>query len=300
MTLPLVVKSLPTFSKSSFFPKQIVTPISQQTKPDQSVGGRLVANVQIQSQGFSDPSHAGGQVERRLVHVDFNGSTFNAPTNAINDPDMRGFFVEWIRYKAWLGAADQPNNPGSSPVPADDWFIEQEAPNTTNSTGTVSSSISYGFNESVGVFGDVPTANVGVNMGVSQSYSHSLTDFTFMQQSTDKVLNHFIQMTMCNDGAPYVSAGSLLDFGQNVFFGCQLRPLPALARSNVPFVGQAVWMNSSDRGLVDKLKLWIYIEPHFLFVEGEQRGANNLTHQNIVVGYGQQYGIDIDFGILKT
>ena len=296
MKYPLAVSQLPPFLQSSFFPKPVVTPISGQAKPNQSVGGQLVANVQIQSQSFAQPSHANKMVERRLVHLDLNGSTFNAPTNAIDDADMKGFFVEWVRYKAWLQTTGDAAN---SDTPHSYWVIEQEAPNTSNSTGSVSSTISYGFNESVGVFGDVPTANIGANMGVSESHSHSITDFTFMQQSTDRVLNHYIHMTQCNDGTPYKSAGSLIDTGQNPFIGCQLRPLPALAQSNVPFVGQAVWMNNGDAGLVDKLTLWIYIEPHFLFVEGEQLGANNLKHENIVVGYSQQYGIDLDFTILS-
>lgn len=276
----------------------IDTPLTHETNHgSQTIHGRLNAKFAAESQEYFDSSGQNGRRTKRIVHVDLNGTSYGAPSNNILDQnDMRGFYVEWIRYRVWLQTPGAPVDP-DNPAPAPDWFISKESPDTSNQTGSVSSSISWGFNASVGVFGDVPTASVGGNFGVSSSHSHALTDFTFYQYSTANILDHKIVMSMTGDGNPYSSTSDLFNTLQSPFVGVRLRPLTSLAKSNVPVIGQAVWMNDSDAGLVPKLQVCISIQPHWVLFEGSMdvkfHGAVDTASPTL------HYTQDVDFTQLR-
>jgi len=250
----------------------IVTPLTLDTsKGSQTIHGRLNSKFIAQSQEYFDNTVTAGRRVKRMIAVDLNGSSYGAPsTNMLDQDDMRGFYVEKIRYRIWLqtpGAAADFNSP------APDWVICKEAPDTSNATGSISSSINWGFNASAGVFGDMPTANVGGNFGVSNSNSHTLTDFTFYQLSDSSRLDHNILMSQTGDGNPYKDTNDLFNQWQSPFVGVRLRPITSLAKSNVPLVGQAVWMNETDAGLVDQLVVNIEVKPHWVLIEASFDGS---------------------------
>ncbi|SEW00877.1 hypothetical protein SAMN05444851_0836 [Aliiroseovarius sediminilitoris] len=257
----------------------------------QHFSGRLNAKFTVQSQEFLKTAKT--TTEKRMIHVDLDGSEFGAPTNMKDQDDYRGFFVEWIHYKMWI------QKHGESPDPAKPlkgWDILREAPNTSNQTGSVTSSISFGLDASGGVMGDMPMGTVGAHIGVSNSHTHSLKDFTFMQHSTGSVLAHEINMTMTGDGSPYKSASDLINPWQSPFVGIRLRSLPNLAKSNVPLIGQGVWMNENDAALTDKVTVHIAVTPHWLLTEGMYDGS--LHHWNTAFGGTFKYKQEIDFTLL--
>lgn len=270
----------------------VTAPHSKTSLGTQDFSGRLDAKFQVQSQTF--PVSPTKTTERRLIHVDLEGSEFGAPTNMKDQNDYRGFYVEWIHYSMWVQAYGDAADPTK---PLSHWMIVREAPNTTNQTGSISSSISYGFDASAGAMGDLPMTNVGGHIGVSSSHSHTLTDFTFMQHSTAQVVNHEVNMTMTADGSPYSHAFDLTNTWQSPFVGIRLRDLPNMAKSNVPLLGQAVWMNTDNSPLVDKLTVHIAVTPHWLLVEGMYDG----TLHTYPTGFGGtfKYSQDIDFALLN-
>ncbi len=275
----------------------INTPLTHQTSHgSQTLQGRLNVMFTVQSQAFIDHSAQSKQVTRRIIHVSLDGSEYGAPSdNMLDQSDMRGFYLETLRYWIWL------QSPGAAPdptKPAPDWTIVQEAPDTGNQTGSITSSINWGFDASAGVFGDVPTANVGANIGVSNSTSHSLQDFTFIQSSNSTTLDHKLLMSQTGDGNPYSTSADLLNQWQDPFVGIQLRPLPELAKSNVPLVGQAIWMNNTDAGLVDKLSVQIMVMPHWVLIEGKYDGMfhTSLDTFSPTINLTQ----DIDFKALSA
>lgn len=285
--------------KSVSFPPQfnainqtvkVITPLTHLSSADQTITGRVTIQGEAQAQTYQSPQHAGGKVEKRVVHVDLNNSEIGAPINMLDQNDMRGYYVEWVEYKIWVQRLGEKAN---ETTPLKGWSIFSESPNTSNSSGSVTSTISWGLNASLGTFGDMPTASVGGNLGISDSHSHSLTDFTFVQRSTSNVLHHKVYLSMCEDGKPYDNSSSLVDSAQNPFVGIQLRPLPALAKSNVPLVGQAVWMNEDDASLFDRLTVYIAVTPHWDLVEGENNGM--LQRQTTALGGTFTYSVDVDF-----
>ncbi len=275
----------------------INTPLTHDTSHgSQTVQGRLNVMFTVQSQAFIDHSQQSKQVTRRIIHVSLDGSEYGAPSDNMLDQDnMRGFYLETLRYWIWL---QTPGAPPDATKPAPDWTIIQEAPDTGNQTGTISSSINWGFNASAGVFGDMPTANVGANIGVSNSTSHSLQDFTFIQKSNATTLDHSIFLSQTGDGNPYSTSADLLNQWQNPFVSIQLRPLPSLAKSNVPLVGQAIWMNNTDAGLVNKLNVQVQVVPHWVLVEGKYDGMFHRSSQTYTPTISLTQ--EIDFGALSA
>ncbi|MEM6375604.1 MAG: hypothetical protein AAF686_05145 [Pseudomonadota bacterium] len=245
----------------------------------------------MQSQIFPETSTT--TIERCMVHGDLENSEYGAPTGLLDKNDYRGFYVEWLHVSMWLQTHGEAADPKK---PAPHWLIMREAPNTTNQTGSITSSISYGFDASAGAMADMPTANFGGHIGVSSSHSHTLTDFTFMQHSTAQVVNHEVNMTMTDDGEPYKHASDLINQWQSPFVGIRLRDIPNMAKSNVPLVSQGVWMNNSPAGLVDKLTFHVAVTPLWLLVEGKYDGM--LHHWTTAFGGTFKYSKDIDFGLL--
>lgn len=270
----------------------VVSPHYRTPQGNETFEGRLDAKFTVQSQVFPSSS---GDVERRIVHVDLEGSEFGAPSNMKDQNDLRGFFIENIHYQMWLQSHGASPNPKT---PIGGWQIMREGPNTTNQTGSITSSISYGFDASIGAMGDLPMGTVGGHLGVSTSHTHTLTDFTFMQHSDAQILKHEINMTMLGDGTPYTDESDFMDQWQSPFVGARMRPLSNMAKSNVPLLGQAFWMNTDPSGLVDKLTLHIAITPKWHIVQGMADGFS-VHHWGFLYQPTQHYSQDIDFGLLS-
>lgn len=273
-----------------------------ETRGSQTLTGRVNIAVQAQSITYRPPDAEQENTERRIVHVDLDGTVMGAGRGKVlNDPDMKGFFVEAIRYQVWLqSTADAPN-----PAKAfSGWRIEKESPSTSNMTGSVSSSIHWGLNASTGMFGDTPTANAGGSFGVSSSHSHTLNDFTFLQHSTSTILDQEIRMSMCGDGTPYSTRDDLVDMGGyfDLLHPHILRPLPGLAISNVPVVGQAVFMNHVDEDLVEKLRVCVALRPRWILMQ--VKTTDNFAHVPLFHAEASWnplilHSVDVDFGLLK-
>jgi hypothetical protein len=272
----------------------IAGPLSGKAFPDQTISGRINISGETQCQTYANKQHANGQEERRLVHVDLDNSQISAAAGMLDQDTIRGYYVESIEYKVWLQKLGEAPNPDKA---LDHWSIFTESPNTSNLTGSISSSISWGLNASAGVFGDVPTGNLGANLGVSNSHQHTLSDFTFLQRSTSKVLHHRIYLSQCQDGSPYDNSASLIDQWQNPFADMEFRQLPGMAKSNVPLIGQAVWMNEDDAGLFDRLTAHVAVSPHWCLVEGKQDGQFHRRASGL--GGTHYYSVDIDFGVIS-
>ncbi|MGH7087071.1 MAG: hypothetical protein ACREFN_19035 [Acetobacteraceae bacterium] len=292
--LPLKSIPLAPLLHSISFSRTPKAPISGYALSAQTIDGRVDITIQVQSQVFANLTHAGNTEEKRIIHVDLANSEFGPGRKMMDQNDFRGYYVQSIEYKIWLGTRSGLAD-WSTPLPH--WSIVKESPDTTNLTGSVSSSISWGFNASTGSFGDIATGGVGGNIGVSSTHSHSLTDFTFLQSSTAQVLDHRVALSLCKDGSPYDNYGSLIDPWQNPFLGAQLRPLPDLAKSNVPLIGQAVWMNEDDAGLVNDLRVHVWVNPTWQLVEGW--AAVKVDAKNTAITGWQPFYADIDFALLK-
>ena len=208
-------------------------------------------------------------VEKRTVYLDLNNSEFGPSTLTFDEHEAKGWYVESVTYQAWL---QDPGQTGGEKKARQDWSISQESPNTSNLTGSISSGIDFSL--SGGMFGQSVMATAGISY--QQSHSHSLTDFTFYQHSDARVLRHAIQMSMTGDGTPYSTPNDLVEydtgtvikqFFQNPTAPILLKSLPGLAKSNVPVVGLAVWMNDSDSGLVDKLNLHLSMKARYILIK---------------------------------
>lgn len=293
----LPMKSVPLAPMLNPFQQtvKVVSPLTNMNFPDQTINGRTQISIAAQSQAFTNLGRAGKSEERRMIAVDLNNTEFGAGIRMVDQHDVRGYYVEWIQCQIWLQKFAEPADPNK---PLDNWSIVRESPDTSNLTGSFSSSISWGFNASIGAFGDVPTASLGGNLGFSDTHSHTLTDFTFLQHSTARVVDHLVTLTQCADGTAYKNSESLINQWQDPTQGAQLRELPGLAKSNVPVVSMATWMNENDAGLVDKLSVHVAVTPHWDIVEA-QNNVFSLSKKTSVLGGTFHYYQDIDFALLK-
>lgn len=291
MLLPSKMISLPPITPSFSTSQSVRDLVGKVSLPSQTLSGRLVAKGNFGFQTFQDPNSPGKTIEKRTIFIDLDSSEFSAPSNMLNQNDMRGYYVESIRTRMWV---QDPTAYVAPNFAHPDWHIEQEAPNTTNQTGSITSSISFSFDASGGVMAADPMATVGAGINISTSHSHALTDFTYIQHSTGTLVDQLVHLTMTKDGTPYVNAGDLVNSWQSPFVGIRLREIPDMASSNVPILAQAVWMNQSPAGLQRHLLVAISINATYAFISGENDGILNAIPQSVTERFMNTIAIDFD------
>jgi len=221
------------------------------------------------SDHFKDAADSTKEVVKRFIHLDLHGSEVGVAGGiAYDQNDIRGPFIDTIDYKAWLALRQHAAAGPGGALDTRHFVRTVEAPTTQDSSGAVSSSISFNVNGSAGFFGPAPMAMGGGGISIGQTHSHQLQDFTFYNQSTEATLHHVLRMTGAADGEPYHRPRDLWNTYQSPFVGARLRPLPALAKSNVPIVGQLVWMNATDESIARnfELDLHLAIQARFSFI----------------------------------
>jgi hypothetical protein len=264
------------------------------TYPDQTLNGRIEYAVTVQSQTFRNTIPNGNPIVRRIVHVDLANTELGPGTPMLDKSDVKGLYLELVEYKMWLQSSGDPADPSK---PLDGWSIVHESPDSANQTGSITSSINWGFNATAGTFGIIPTAGAGANLGISNSHTYTLTNYTFYNNSTAKLLDMSLRMTMTQDGVPYKKPSDLLGPNQNPFRGIQLYDLPTLAKSNCPLPGQAFWTNDNDTALVPKLAVHISVTPQWCVMEGMQALIPAWGYRH--VGSTYHYETEIDFSLLQ-
>ncbi|MGA3403196.1 MAG: hypothetical protein ABSC95_28620 [Acetobacteraceae bacterium] len=261
------IKIVPLVATATPFSTQITkqTVIARRVV-SQTLTGRLVPTLSISSDDFTTTSTQ-PKVHKRFVHFDLASSNVSPdhdlydPTNRYgyyDDEYTKGYYIDTVTYFIWLQA------PGGTPDPTKahpSWAIQSESPDGPNQSGSVTSSISYNTDASIGAFGPSGVGNIGAGHGFSSSHTHVTTDFLFTQHSSANLLHHKLEMKQMADGTPYVSGSTYTNY-----YG-DLIGLPALALSNLPLPGQAVWMNIDDAGLVDTIDLHVMVKPYYMLAE---------------------------------
>ncbi len=225
-----------------------------------------------------------GEDPYKYLLVDLDGSTVNSGINMIaDDNDRRGYFTEKIRYRVWL---QEKNHPVDFQTALSNFVRLKESPQDSNLTGSITSGITISADGTVGVFGDTPTANVGGGIAFSNSHTHVIQDFTFLNQSQGNVLNQVMVMSCLQDGTEYNASStgakkfetmlsqpmpSLTDPLPDAVF----RELPSLAKDNIPIIGQGLWMTQS--GAAYKLKkVYLCIDLQIDFQLVNMKGLNSF------------------------
>lgn len=266
---------------------------------DQTLAGRIDISVQAQSVSYRRPD--ADDIVRRAVHVDLEGSEFGVGEGLRDDPEYRGFYIEHVSYQVWLQHSGERPDVRRA---LNHWQIAQESPNSSNMTGSISSSISFNLSASGGLFGDTPTGNVGGGVGFSSSHSHTLNDFTFYQASSPNVLNHRITMTMTGDGTRYSAVKDMFDLvdAYNPFDYHTVHVLPGIAKSNLPLIGQAVFMTRDDAALDDVVTVHVAVQPRWMLVQLHRAPGDPISPPMI---FSQRYestllieSVDVDFALL--
>lgn len=231
---------------------------------NQQVSGSIVVEIRLVSDMFSDPkTHT--DKRRRFVYVNLNGTKFGCSPR-FDQNDVRGGFIDRVAAQVWIQKAGPGNDPTHN-VPG--LGIVDESPKTKNASGRVTSSISFSVSGELGIQGKTPSAGIGAGVTIGQSFSHDVSDFTFYNRSTVSLLYHIFEMTQTGNGHPYSSARDLLDPLQSPFVGARLHSLPALAKSNVPIVSQAIWTNIDDAAIApeyNNLEVAVALRPSYSFI----------------------------------
>jgi len=319
LQLPAKDYTLPPFQRSVYgdYDTKLDTPVDVRPNAKQHLGGRIEARVVLNSQSFkvyTDKSRTSVEAyEVRTVFLDLDTTSFGVGTMTMDEKGARGWYLESVNYRAWL---QDPGKGADEKQARMDWPIGKEAPDTSNQTGSVSSSIAYTLDGSAGFFGKEVTGNVGGSISIQSSHSHSLTDFTFFQHSDAQVLRHEIRMTMAADGTSYSVPDDLLETtaAGNVVgaFGAVIggvlgvagpydpefiRQLPGMAKSNVPVVGQAVWMSNGKGALVDKLNLQLSMKARYILLKAW--GDPGVQRKYSIAEVTFDEAIPLDFSLLS-
>ena len=232
---------------------------------DHTVTGEVSVQLNLTSDLFPHPTIVDKKVRKRFINLDLHGSEMGVGPNIKYDQnDIRGPYITRVAYQAWIQKAGEKPDPDKH---IRELVRHAESPETDNSSGSVSSSMSYSINGSAGLFGATPTANVGGGVNIGHQYNHSIKDFSFYNRSQDGLLYHTLEMSSTGDGNSYSSPKDLIDSGQSPFVGARLHSLPALSKSNVPIIGQVVWMNQDDTPLsFDDVVVHLTIRASYAFI----------------------------------
>lgn len=207
------------------------------------------------------------------------------PGNLMHDQDdLRGFFLDRVKVQMWFQKQDD-IHPDVSKRLTDIHLVKSAPEGAPNSSGNISSSISFSMNESAGAFGEIPTASVGSSVNIGHSFSHQITDFTYLNHSVTDLLDHEYIMTQSGSGQPYniKSPGdAFVDSGQSPFVGVRLASIPSLAKSNFPVASQGVWMvklGNKDKLEDQTVNLFIQLSGHYAHIEGTNNGFT-ISHKH--------------------
>lgn len=248
------------------------------TNFSQAVSGQVEARLTVTSDVYADPADPKRMRRKRLLYLNLNSSYMGVSDGpAFDQNDIRGPYIDRVVYQAWL----QKRNAGPDPAnQLPGWVRMQESPETEDASGSVSSSMSVTVNGNLGFFGPTPTGGVNTGFSFGESYVHTVKDFTFYNRSQGGMLHHILAMTGSGDGQTYGKPEDLVNENQSPFVGARLRPLPALATSNVPLVGQVVWMNQNDDALAfDDIEVAVTVRPSYSFVSAAAYGFLVRSHR---------------------
>ena len=195
--------------------------------------------------------------------------------------DIRGFFTESVDLQMGFDEVEHSIS------------IRQDSPETTGSTGSVTSSISTSFNG--GFFGSDLTGGAGLS--ISNSISASLQDFSIINHSDNHRAHHIYQMTMTKEGSPYETPNDLLDMSTSgQLSGCPLFHLSPRAQSNLPIVSQVLFWTPQE--ITDTRTLGITITHVTRKVEKTFK-VFSVDVNNWKGSTTANFTFDIDFGQVK-
>jgi hypothetical protein len=241
---------------------------------DQKGGMRLNVSFEL----YPYRRNPDAPVERFLL-ASLEGSTVTPAVDGKltrNQRDIRGWFTEAVDVEMVCGGEKV--------------TIRQDAPPTTEETGshTVSSSISVSFNE--GAFGKTPTAGAGVGFSISNSFTENLSDFRIINKSTSSKVSHGLALTMLKGGHRY---RWLADLVSDEVSGALLE-LPDRAISNLSLVSQALFhappqVNGTEKFVVSLTHHLAWLEKTFYFLDVVKKDPHQEARVKV-------WTFDIPFG----
>lgn len=162
----------------------------------------------------------------RYLLVSLKGSHVAASASGAmmdDQEDKRGWYTEHVWVHMYFVGNEEPKRaatPGKSsgtqkPFAApgsdvlgdhsDDGVIRlvDDAPETTPQSGSASVSSSIGLSLSAGAFGDTPTGDLSLSYSISNTFTESLSDFEFLNESSSTDLKHEMRLAMLKGSHPY-------------------------------------------------------------------------------------------------
>lgn len=179
---------------------------------------RITANVKLHL------VHEDTAQARKMLEVNLEGSHVHPGDLIYDNTDDRGWYTEAVECTMW--------NDELTPQ------LARQAPATTQSGGSATSDST--FDVSLEASKDGPSGGVGHSIG--ESFSVDLTDFTCSDTSYAEYARHLYKLSMTADGSGYSGPRDLINTSVSSGFDQDLRGLPALAKSNLSLLDQAIWI----------------------------------------------------------
>lgn len=136
-------------------------------------------------------------------------------------------------------------------------------PQESNSSVSEMDSTNYSLNASVGMMGEMPTANVGGSIGQSYSKSQAYPNMLFRNKSTANRLHHEYTLGSTENGK-YEGPSNLVKTNTWTGKGSLVKPSPMMTGDNLPIISLGVWRG--PQGFQGAVNIDVTIETTFKYM----------------------------------
>ena len=255
-----------------------------------TISGSQVSKVALKTKfilGKASPQ------DKITLWVSLENSTINPGALVHDKKAHKGYFQDHIDLDISVCRED---SSGDLVLPISEMDLLTNAPHNANLGGSVSGSVSFNVSASasVGFFGDTPTGDVGIGIGMAQSHGESVEihDFLTVNNSgrastPDGVVRQSFSMgqTGVSDlgsshgSAAYTKPRDLIHNWGNDLLVERLDPPrvytpPVMATNDFNFYTQAVWQAVDDKMIAEDAFMYFKITQRCVDVKAKREGID--------------------------